>query len=138
MPSAYRIQVLRQQSFERQGGRCCYCSVRMWVATPSELPQVPSERAALSLKCTAEHLRARSEGGRDVANNIAAACWHCNWTRHRRKRPPAPDKYREEVIRRVRRGAWHSSWVFSYGLLNVAESPQATVRNEGASKLVGR
>ena len=135
MPSANRIQILRQKSFERQRGRCYYCSVRMWVTSPSELPKVPSVPAALSLKCTAEHLLARSKGGLDVANNIAAACWHCNWTRHRRKRPPEPDKYREEVVRRVRRGAWHASWVFAYGLLNVAELPRATLRNEGASKL---
>jgi hypothetical protein len=54
----------------------------------------------------------RSEGGRNLANNIAAACVHCNGTHHKRKRPPKADAYRDEVRRRVKRGAWHDSWVF--------------------------
>jgi len=115
-----RIQALRRQAFEHQNGQCFYCSVAMWLITPFELPGCSSERSGYSrLKCTAEHLVPRSEGGNDSADNIVAACEHCNATRHKRKRPPAPAAYREEVVRRVKRGAWHQQWVHERGLVGV-------------------
>jgi 5-methylcytosine-specific restriction endonuclease McrA len=116
MPS--RIQTLRRQAFQRQQGCCFYCSVAMWLKSPSELPGCPTELVRCArLRCTAEHLSARSEGGRDSAENIVAACAHCNHTRHKRKRPPQPSAYREEVRDRVLRGAWHDRWVYHRGYL---------------------
>ena len=95
----------------------------MWLASPRELPcddhlkRKLSPAAAALLKCTAEHLVLWSEGGKDAAVNIAAACAHCNWTRHVRKRPPEPEAYRAEVRRRLACGAWHQRWVFELWLL---------------------
>lgn len=117
MPS--RTQVLRRQAFHRQSGRCWYCSVRMWLASPKELSRPGAAASAVKLRCTAEHLVAQCEGGGHTAQNIVAACAHCNHTRHKRKVPPAPDAYREEIRRRTRRGAWHPRWVFEQQLLQM-------------------
>jgi hypothetical protein len=86
----------------------------MWLTTPDELPgaRQPGAGATL-LKCTAEHLLARVDGGLDTRENIVAACGRCNWTRHKRRRPPAPQAYRVEVTRRTMRGTWHDRWVLS-------------------------
>lgn len=117
MPSN-RIQLLRLHAFQRQEGLCCYCGVRMWLRSPSELVgATKTAAAAAKLRCTAEHLQPQSEGGRDTDSNIAAACAHCNHTRHKRKKPPNPTVYREDVRRRVARGSWHVTWVFDQGLL---------------------
>ena len=98
----------RQIAFNRQCGKCYYCGISMWLDGSGHSPR---------LQCTAEHLKARAEGGSDRPENIVAACAHCNQTRHKRKRPPEPSSYREEVRRRVRRGGWHPGWVYRSGLL---------------------
>jgi hypothetical protein len=95
--STNKLQRSRQLAFDQQEGKCYYCGFRMWM------------RGALGpsqLLCTAEHLTARSEGGSDDPSNIVAACIHCNQTRHRRKQPPPPDRYKAEVLRRVKKGRW--------------------------------
>lgn len=118
MSSSHRIQVLRRQAFERQGGRCYYCGVYMWLASPAELPGAPRTPSGWQkLRCTAEHLEPQSEGGRHTPENITAACALCNHTRHKRKRPPEPQAYRAEVRRRMKRGAWHQRWVHERGLV---------------------
>lgn len=94
---ASQLQRSRLHAFNRQGGRCYYCNLPMWLDGQAGPPQ---------LRCTAEHLTAQCEGGKDGQSNIVAACWHCNRTRHKRRRPPEPDAYRDEVQRRVQRGAW--------------------------------
>ena len=70
-------------AFNRQGGKCFYCGLRMWLN---------SQKGPSLLRCTAEHLKARSEGGSDGPSNIVAACWHCNHTRHKCKHPLDPPK----------------------------------------------
>lgn len=121
MPS--KIQTLRHQAFQRQQGRCFYCSVAMWLTSPSELPGAGTAGSGYArLRCTAVHLVARNEGGRNSEGNIVAACAHCNGTRHKRKRPPQPDEYRRDVLARVRRGAWHHEWVHQQGLVTLASS----------------
>lgn len=113
-----RIKSNRHSAFVAQGRRCCYCGVLMWLQSPSELPvPLPSARAAKRLRCTAEHLRPRGEGGSDAATNIAAACLHCNNTRHKRRLPPSPAAYTRDVARRVAARRWHPSWVFEVGLI---------------------
>lgn len=114
MPS--KIQNLRLQAYQHQQGRCWYCGVQMWQRDPAELPGIPRKNAS-RLRCTAEHLLAQCEGGRDKASNVVAACAHCNHTRHKRKHPPQPDLYLAEVRKRVARGRWHAPWVRSLGLL---------------------
>lgn len=99
---ASQLQRSRLHAFNRQGGHCYYCGLRMWL----DGQQGPSQ-----LRCTAEHLTAHCEGGKDGQANIVAACWHCNRTRHKRKWPPEPEAYRAEVRRRVRRGSWVPSAV---------------------------
>jgi hypothetical protein len=94
------------------------CQTLAWLATSEELCGGGLKPAAAArLRCTAEHLVPRSEGGQDIAENIAAACAHCNGTRRKRKRPPEPTVYEKEVARRERRGFWHQQWVFERGPL---------------------
>lgn len=62
---------------------------------------------ALRLKCTAEHLEPRKDGGGDARVNIAAACLHCNSNRHRRKQVPDPNAYRHYVQKQLSKGRWH-------------------------------
>ena len=57
--------------------------------------------------CTAEHLTPQSEGGSDTADNIRAACWFCNRTRHRMKVVLTPSDYQEYVRKRLAKGKWH-------------------------------
>jgi hypothetical protein len=64
-------------------------------------------KEASGLLCTAEHLTARRDGGKNSANNIAAACLHCNRARHGRPKPMDPLAYQALVQRRIRKGAWH-------------------------------
>ena len=111
-----KIQVLRQHAFVHQQGRCWYCGVKMWNRSPAELASVPPSRASV-LRCTAEHLLARCDGGRDVASNLVAACTYCNHTRHKRKQPPMPEVYRADIRRRLEQGKWHQPWVRACGLL---------------------
>ena len=110
MPS--RIQCLRASAFKRQAGLCCYCGAPMWLRSPDELVlRPPSSRAARHLRCTAEHLLAKRAGGKDTSVNVAAACWRCNSTRHKRQSPLEPSAYREQVRRRMAAGRWHDQWV---------------------------
>jgi hypothetical protein len=71
-----------------------------------------SRRQALQLQCTAEHLRARVDGGADCQLNIVAACRVCNARRHHTKVARDPNEHRMYVQRRVHRGKWHAQWVF--------------------------
>lgn len=113
-----KIQRFRLMSFYRQHGRCWYCGVRMWLCSSCELQtNLPSQRAAMLIRCTAEHLQARSAGGTDCEPNIVAACWYCNQLRHRGPLPPESAAFRESVRRRISRGKWHANWVFRAGLV---------------------
>lgn len=100
----------RTRAFEAQNGRCYYCGVRMWLESPRNLCKEYelSERAALLVSCTAEHLQARCEGGTDRQKNIAAACRFCNQTRHRRKQVLDPMQFRAHVKKRLGAKRWHS------------------------------
>jgi len=108
MPNLKR---LRAHAFSKQGGRCFYCNAPMWESSPAELSDLGSTPFARALRCTAEHLQAREDGGRNTRHNIVAACWHCNSLRHRRKVPLDPEKYRRLVQARLARGRWHAQVV---------------------------
>jgi len=109
----------RDAAADRQGGMCLYCGVLMCRGDTSEFAANFGLRPAQAfrLSCTAEHLVARQNGGGNTGSNIAAACWHCNQTRHRRKEAPDPVAYRNLVSRRVQAGKWHMKNVFEAGLL---------------------
>ena len=102
------LRQLRFRAFERQQGLCFYCGLPMWLANPDEITCLGVRRsAALPMQCTAEHLVARKDGGRDTVDNIVAACVLCNSRRHQRKKPPAPQAHQERVRKRVANGKWH-------------------------------
>lgn len=108
MPNS--LSKFRNVAFDRQAGRCFYCHFLMWrdERDPFPVQHGLSLNAAKQLRCTAEHLSARQDGGRDTAENIVAACWHCNRSRHARTVPLAPNKYATLVASRVARGRWHN------------------------------
>ena len=92
---------LRRQAFINQHCRCFYCHLPIWQKGVERFAKrlgLSLEQARLS-KCTAEHLQARSDGGRDIPGNIAAACAWCNHHRHagRVTNAPDPEIFREEV-----------------------------------------
>ena len=76
------------------------------------------------LVCTAEHLKAKSEGGRDTSDNIVAACLVCNQRRHKRKTPPDPSRYKALVTQRLHKGKWHVAPVFTSLLVSPPDAAQ--------------
>lgn len=99
-----RLQRQRALAFNAQNGRCHYCGKPMWLVAANELP-LPRRMAAL-LRCTAEHLTARQDGGTHRRSNIVAACWWCNQRRHRRNTSLSSEAFRDLVQRRQARGRW--------------------------------
>ncbi len=100
-----RRKSLRTSAFHAQFGRCYYCGLPMWLAAPSEIGLKPSK--ARAFQCTAEHLLAQQDGGRDVSGNVMAAHARCNQCRHKRSGPaPSPEAFRALVMRRVNAGKW--------------------------------
>lgn len=102
-------QSLRNRAFQDQKGRCFYCSAMMWLSAPEHFSREfgISIRAAYRFQCTAEHLIARRDGGRDTKENVVAACRFCNLARHKRAKPPAPERYRAIVQGHLERRRWH-------------------------------
>ncbi|MBU1776988.1 MAG: HNH endonuclease [Gammaproteobacteria bacterium] len=106
MPS--KLIRLRTSAFNFQSGRCFYCGYPMWetdcTAYAQKYKMSPSQ--AKALQCTAEHLDARKDGGKDNPKNIVAACRWCNQKRHQRKLAPSPNDFRKLVQKRLRKGGW--------------------------------
>lgn len=107
---ARTIPKLRREAFAHQRGCCFYCTFPMWethwkaFARKHGIPR----KIASYLRCTAEHLRARQDGGRDEPENIAAACVWCNQQRHANGAPGLrPELHRDAVRDRIQRGEWH-------------------------------
>ena len=100
---------IRNLAYLNQQGLCWYCGKPMWLNDASRFAKIHgySVPQAKLLECTAEHLCARSEGGSDSLENIAAACWYCNSKHHRRKRALSPMQFRQHVLARMRQGRWH-------------------------------
>jgi hypothetical protein len=65
MPKYKTPALPRTVAFEQQQGRCYYCGFPMWLTDLDEFRTRYglSRPLARQLKCTAEHLHARSEGG---------------------------------------------------------------------------
>ena len=99
----------RQSAYIAQGGKCYYCGYAMWLLSRVEVtqPYGITKKQANRLKCTAEYLIPRSEGGNDLPANIVAACLHCNTTRHKQKTPLNADNYLGMVRSRIVKGSWH-------------------------------
>jgi 5-methylcytosine-specific restriction endonuclease McrA len=105
----------REAAFRRQGGRCYYCGQPMWLNDVENYcaQYAVSPTCASWLQCTAEHLVACRDGGKDEADNIVAACLFCNRRRHARPQPLEPERYKAHVRGRVLRGRWHGAAVFA-------------------------
>ena len=91
---SYKIPRFRQKAAKKQSLHCYYCNCIM----TSEFPQ---------LSCTAEHLVARSDNGKDTRTNIVAACKFCNVMRHRQYPKLAPPDYAQTVRKLVALNKWH-------------------------------
>lgn len=108
---ANSIQKFRRHALSIQQGRCFYCDLPIWERDGKALLHrlgVP-RKLARYLRCTAEHLQARQDGGRDIPENIVAACFWCNHQRHAGGHGPAPcpETYRAKVRRHIERHEWH-------------------------------
>jgi hypothetical protein len=100
------LKSLRRKAFQQQQGLCWYCNLPMWFTCPDELLGLDSSVAWLA-QCTAEHLIARCDGGKDAADNIVAACARCNDGRHQLPVPPQPSDYRRYVQIKLGENDWH-------------------------------
>jgi len=63
---------LRALLRKKQGGRCCYCGIKMRISFSNRMRH-DSE--------TLEHLNRRADGGGNNRGNIALACHECNTNR---------------------------------------------------------
>ena len=66
-----------------------------------------SRDQALALKCTAEHLIARTDGGVDSDENIVAACHYCNQARHEGEEALVSQAFKHYVLKELSIGKWH-------------------------------
>lgn len=100
----------RSIAFSRQAGRCYYCEQPMWSEEPRvfALSHKITIGQARRFQCTGEHLKAHKDGGTAAQNNIVAACWFCNYNRHKRKEPLPPDQYKKLIEQRMSQGRWHA------------------------------
>lgn len=107
-----KLQTLRKSAFKAQNGCCFYCGLPMWEGSDQA---TFASRFKLSKKLiplcqsTAEHLHAQQDGGKDVRENITAACKYCNVRRHqgRADNAPSPEQYRARIQRLIAQGKWH-------------------------------
>ena len=103
----------RTRAFNSQDGHCTYCGLPMCLSEKDRHQFARqhgiSLRLAALLRCTAEHLVAKRDGGDDSLGNITAACLYCNRLRHRGRVATAPsaEDYQRHVRERVSRGKWH-------------------------------
>lgn len=114
MPNKH--QILRSKAYRQQNGYCYYCNMPMWDKSPEPLAlqyHVPTNRIN-PLKCTAEHLDARRDGGKDSGDNIVAACHFCNSQRHKYKIAKEPESYKSKVQTRMRKKGWTTKLIPSY------------------------
>lgn len=100
----------RIKAFNLQQGRCIYCELPMWLdhADAFAKKYKISIKGATIFKCTAEHLLAKQDGGKDGESNIVAACHFCNQNRHKCKKPKDPISYKQFVSSRLGKGKWNS------------------------------
>jgi hypothetical protein len=108
---AGKLRKLRRQAFLAQQGRCFYCSQPVWEEDADAFVKRYGirERVSKYVQCTAEHLCARQDQGRDVRDNIVAACLWCNQQRHRGRQgqAPVPEVHQARVRALVAQGKWH-------------------------------
>jgi hypothetical protein len=59
------LKNIRKSAFTQQNGKCCYCGFHMWLDSADSFAKHHgiSVKQARHFQCTAEHLKARQEGG---------------------------------------------------------------------------
>lgn len=99
----------RNKSYHQQNGLCIYCEKPMWLKDSHAFAkqQSISLKQAKKFQCTAEHLIARQDDGKDTADNIVAACHFCNQLRHKRRKVLDPIAFKKFVIKRVVKERWN-------------------------------
>ena len=120
------LKRIRRRKMMAQGGRCYYCGLPMWddaAGAASSPRNDQARRTPKALRCTAEHLHARADGGRDTDENIVAACWYCNNQRHKRKCPHSPEEHRLYVQKRMAAGKWLLAQVLPVGITATSPMP---------------
>jgi hypothetical protein len=109
--SSKQLRQLRQQAFQKQSHYCFYCKYPIWDRDGEDFSRAHKlpYRLAKHLKCTAEHLVARQDGGQNTVDNVVAACAWCNKMRHHHRQHKAPDAaaYGTQVSRLISLGRWH-------------------------------
>jgi hypothetical protein len=115
MPSKNKLKMLKTNAALQQEWRCFYCQLPMWEDNLGEfiVRYGISPGLAKRFQCTAEHVEARCDGGKDIAKNIVAACLFCNATRHKAKHPLDATKHLTVVRRRLAKGRWHPPQVMA-------------------------
>jgi 5-methylcytosine-specific restriction endonuclease McrA len=105
----------RTQAFNMQKGLCYYCNFPMAIGNPKEFAarRKIARKHAVHFQCTAEHLKAFSEGGGSAQDNIVAACRFCNLRRHRKKEALDPMEYKKYVQTLIEQKKWGTSLLFS-------------------------
>jgi len=120
---------IRAHAALAQSHRCIYCRMPIWEKDSKQFMRQfdLTHREAELLRCTAEHLQAKQDGGRDSRSNIAAACWYCNSRRHQAHAPLDPDDFAAHVQRRVNKGAWLPGSLATrlQAHINASSSPQS-------------
>jgi len=102
---------LRQHAAANQNNRCYYCNAAMCIDVSVINDFAKSHNISVKqakwLTCTAEHLIARQDGGKDTHENIVAACYYCNHTRHKRKICSNAELFKAYVVKQLRKQKWN-------------------------------
>ncbi|ENW23319.1 hypothetical protein F925_02277 [Acinetobacter lwoffii NCTC 5866 = CIP 64.10 = NIPH 512] len=103
------IQRNRQKAYLAQSKLCYYCNQPMWEKDKESFISQYKVKPTIAnfLQCTAEHLTARKDGGKNTEVNIVAACKYCNNTRHKSKNALTPENYKMRVQKRLLKKEWH-------------------------------
>ncbi len=119
----------RIKAFNPQQGRCIYCELPMWLDDPrvfAKIYKITTKQAKL-FQFTAEHLKAKQDGGKDHESNIVAACHYCNQKLHKCKSPKDPISYKLYVARRLEKGKWNSCMLYKHSKLSSKKSSRPKV-----------
>ena len=127
MKKTYLQRRTRTRACRRQAGHCIYCECLMWQGSNIDAFCAQHDldpEHAQQLRCTAEHLLARCDGGSNAASNIAAACLYCNLKRHACRKAKASHNYARYVRAQMRKNQWHLFDPCLHGLLPAKETPR--------------
>jgi hypothetical protein len=96
--STYRRQRLIELLTKQQGGKCCYCGVKVIDGSQSLTKFLGGSKSDYNDKAVAslEHKLPKAMGGTDDASNLAVSCRGCNIEKR--------DKFTHEEFTRKKAG----------------------------------